>query len=106
MARPMEETVNIPLLTVRVTWRRRSETAACRRNCRLKGVGYERGRQIHPSSRDPTVRQVLRDAPTALVTMLPRKSAKLTTYSHPYRKRTHVVGLSILRRLGDSRLRN
>ena len=50
MAMPMEETVNIPLLTVRVTWRRRSETAACRRNCRLKGVGYERGRQIRPSS--------------------------------------------------------
>ena len=73
----MEETVNIPLLTVRVTWRRRSETAACRRNCRLKGVGVERGRQIHLLSLDPTVRRVLRDEATALVTMLPRKSAKL-----------------------------
>ena len=30
------------------------------------------------------------------------------TYScrYPYRKRTHVVGMNILRRLSDSRLRN
>ena len=76
MARPMEETVKIPLLTQRATWRRRSETAAGRRKCRLKGKGVEGGRQIHLPSRSPRVPCALRGKGIALVTILPRKSAK------------------------------
>ena len=40
------------------------------------------------------------------VSMLPRKAAKRYVGVDPYRKPTQVVGLSILRRASDARLRN
>ena len=43
----MEETVNIPLLVMGAMRRRGCDTTACRRNCRLKGVGVEGRRKVH-----------------------------------------------------------
>ena len=53
----MEETVNIPSPVLDATERRGSDTPAAIRNWPLKGEGFEAGRQIHPPSRSPRVRQ-------------------------------------------------
>ena len=49
-AMAMAETVNIPSLPHGAMWRRSSETTAGRRKSPLKGVGVDRGRQIHRES--------------------------------------------------------
>ena len=53
----MEERVNNHVLDADATERRGSETPAGIRNCPLKGVGADPGRQIRLESRNPRVRR-------------------------------------------------
>ena len=51
MAKPMEEPVNIPVLSYGEKRGRRSDTSADRRNCSLKSVDVDDCRQIRNQSR-------------------------------------------------------
>ena len=66
--------------------------------------GVEVDWQANPPQDSNLTWSVLPDNPIVHVIILPRKSAKHNSSGYPYRKRTHVVGLNILRRLSDSRL--